>query len=160
MPQIHSENKTRSFRTFFLALIKIPSLHPNIPWIYRKYSKVWCTHSTILAPSALLKEISPTCLYFCFACWSSYSACEADSLSVPVGLKQTNRIKTQVKRGCAQRLTNHAHIALRLPVPRTTPGWMLIAQNKVHFSTPVSQSTCHCNVQQCHSVNETVLQHS
>lgn len=135
MPQVYSENITRSLRTFFLALMNIPSLPPNIPWIYRKYTKVWCTHTTVLAPSVLLKEISPTCLYFCFARWSSHSACEVDSLPVQVGLKQINRIKTRVKKGCAQGHTNHAYIALRLPVPRTTPGSIFISQNKVHFST-------------------------
>jgi len=38
--------------------------------------------------SALLKEISPTCLYFRFAPLSSRSACEVDSLLVKLGLNK------------------------------------------------------------------------
>lgn len=91
MSQIHSENVTRSLRPFLPALIKIPSLPWNFLWIYRKYGKVQCTHTPVLSPSVLLKEITPTCLYFCFAPWSSCSACEVDCLPVKLGLNKTNK---------------------------------------------------------------------
>lgn len=83
---------------FFPALIKIPSLPQSILWIYRKYGNVWCTHTMFLASSAFLKEMSPTCLYFCFVPWSSHSAREVDFLLAKLELKKEKNNHQQLKK--------------------------------------------------------------
>lgn len=81
MSQTHSKNVMKSLRPFFsLALRNIPGLPQNILCNYKVIA--------VLDPIMLLKEISPTCLYFCFAPWSRHSACEADSSLEKPGLNK------------------------------------------------------------------------
>lgn len=135
MSQTHSENVTRFLRPFFPGLIKIPSLPQNILWIYRKCGKVQCTLTTVLAPSALLKEISPTCPYFCFATWSSRSACEVDSLLVKLGLHKKKKENQQVKKK-----KKDVHKGLRT-MPKLLMGFQSLGPHQDQYSLLKTKST-------------------
>lgn len=87
MSQTCSKNVMRSLRPFFpLVHRNIPGLPQNILWNYM--AKYDAPTLPVLDPIMLSKEISPTCLYFCFAPWSRHSTREADSSVVKPGLKK------------------------------------------------------------------------
>lgn len=148
--QNHSENITRSLKLFFLTHTKIASFNQNALWIYKKYAKVWCTHTSVVVPSALWRK-SPSCPCFCFAPWGSDSTHEKDSYQVELWLKNKNRLKKICTRAywpCPSPW-DHDRINIHCLKPSSLQ----------HASAPSLLPNVHpCDAQQCGSANKTVLQ--